>query len=453
MAFYNRNAEQAQLSSALRREKRQFIVVYGRRRAGKSTLLRRLTSPTDVYFQASQTTASYQRERLTEQLAERLPGLADARFTGWSQFFSAVNAQVQDRFTLVLDEFPYLVKADTSLPSVLQRLLDDREQLRLDIIICGSSQQMMRGLILSATAPLYGRADEIIKLDALAPGWLLEHLPGSSPVELIEEYATWGGIPRYWELRKDYPNYADAVKNLILSPTGVLHEEPNRLLLEDLRDTVQSATLLTLVAAGVHRLSELGARMQKPATDLSRPLQRLIEMGYLQREIPYGAKRRATKLGLYKVADPFLRFHYHYVHPNLSELLPTRLDAVWRRLRTQQPQFLAQTWENLCRDFVGLTDEYVAEYHYPARWWGKDGEGKPMEIDLVSMSFDGTSLLVGECKWSATKDVNRLRSTLIAKAKRLPFYNDQVVHPLIFTKGDSSDGAIHPKDVLLALKL
>ena len=449
MAFYNRTTELERLRVALARQRKQLIVVYGRRRTGKSTLLRRLLNDGDVYFQASQTTQAYQMERFVEVISERLPGLRDARFARWSQLLAAVNAQTRERFTLVLDELPYLVKSAPELPSELQRLVDERDQLNFDLIVCGSSQQMMRGMVLAATEPLYGRADEVLRIQPLQAGWLQTHLPDQSAVDLVTEYATWGGIPRYWELRKDYKTHDAAVKQLVLSPSGVLHEEPNRLLLEDMRDIVQATTILALVATGVHKLSELGARLQKPATDLSRPLNRLIEMGYLQRETPYGAKASNKKQSLYKLADPFLRFHYHYVYPNFSDLIPARVDIVWNIIGAKLSAFVSEPWEDLCRAYIGHSGEFAQTYRYPARWWGKGKNGQPIEIDIVTESFDKKTLLVGECKWSVVTDAERIRAKLIRKAMELPLYKGQRLEALVFAR--EGVGTVIPKTVLDAL--
>jgi len=133
---------------------------------------------------------------------------------------------------------------------------------------------MMQGLILDSSAPLYGRAAEIIKVRPLEPGWIKEALSLNS-IEAVEAYSVWGGVPRYWELAKIYRNQEEACKEIVLDRDGVLHNEPMRLLLDDMRGASQPHSLLSLIANGSNRLSEIAGRLGKPATSLTRPLANL----------------------------------------------------------------------------------------------------------------------------------------------------------------------------------
>ncbi|OAV44027.1 ATP-binding protein [Lewinella sp. 4G2] len=431
--FYNRTQEIERLTRALARERKQFIVLYGRRRCGKSTLLRKFLGAKDVYYLASQSEQTLQLAAFRQLLAERIPAFAHANFTDWNALLHFLNSQVTERFTLVIDEFPYLVRAAPDLPSIIQRLVDDRAKLKFDIILCGSSQQMMQGLVLSGTAPLYGRADEVLKIDPLAAGWLLDHLPGQTADQLITEFSTWGGVPRYWELRSDYPDYDSAVAELVLSPDGVLRNEPARLLLDDLRDPTGALSLLYLIANGVHRPSELGARLNKPATDLSRPLKKLIDLGYVERESPFKAKSKHRKGNLYKVKDSFIRFYFQYVQPNLSNLQVDNSARLWQQLKVNLPLFVSHEFERMAR--VAVTQgELGKDFFFTQRWWGKGKNGKPMEIDLVGESLDKTKLLVGECKWSTVKAPDTLNADLLSKATQLPFYHGQELIPVLIAK-------------------
>ncbi len=145
----------------------------------------------------------------------------------------------------------------------------------------------------------------------------------------MEAYSVWGGTPRYWELAGDHPDLPAALRSLILSPLGVLSEEPSRLLLDDMRDTTQAASILSLIGQGCHRISEIAARLGKPVTSLSRPLQRLQDMDLITREQPFAEESRSSKRTLYKISDPFLRFWFRYVEVNRWDIISARSGRNW----------------------------------------------------------------------------------------------------------------------------
>ena len=163
MDFVDRIDEMARLKEAFAREKAALVVVYGRRRLGKSTLIKKVLVDKDVYFLADRSEGQHQRALLAKVIAQKFPDFDRLTYPDWESLLRAVNYRTDQRFTLCIDEFPYIVEQSPELPSVLQKLVDERS-LRFHLVLCGSSQQMMYGLFLDATAPLYGRADEIMRL-------------------------------------------------------------------------------------------------------------------------------------------------------------------------------------------------------------------------------------------------------------------------------------------------
>jgi hypothetical protein len=235
-----------------------------------------------------------------------------------------------------------------------------------------------------------------------------------------EAYSVWGGVPRYWELAAEYRNLAAAVRELVLSPLGVLHDEPGGLLLDDLRDTTQAASLLAVIGAGCHRLSEIAARLQKPATALSRPLQRLIDLGLARRDVPFGASVRDSKRTLYRIADPFLRFWFRYVEPNRSRLEARQVAAVEKLVAGGFGHHVAGVWEELARKSVPPLRCGGRSWKSASRWWGPGRDRRPLEIDILAESEDGEALLFGEAKWSAAAPQSELVRALRHKADRFP---------------------------------
>lgn len=262
------------------------------------------------------------------------------------------------------------------------------------------------------------------------------------PISVAElrEYAIWGGVPRYWELRRDYPDKETAIRKVLLDPQGPLIEEPQRLLRDDMRDTVQASTLLTIIGNGANKLSEIATRAGKDSSTISEPLSKLRGLGYVSREVPFGESPKKSKKGIYHINDSLLRFHYQFIVPYRSILELGRMDMVMQVVLAQLPQFIGQCWELLCREYVSGNIIDGIAYNVASRWWGKIfppeyKDGKMVELDVVAESIDKKHILVGECKWTHDEDADRLMDVLEQKAKYLPFIKKgQEVHLVLFLK-------------------
>lgn len=406
MEFLDRTGELRRLESLSARPSGGFAVVWGRRRVGKTRLLLEwVRRKGGVYFVADQSAAPLQRSALAEALGSHLPGFAEVVYPDWTSLLSrtAVEAaRLKWRGPLVLDEFPYLVDAAPELPSVLQRWLDhEAARSKMITAISGSSQRMMQGLILDRNAPLFGRAVEAFRLSPLEPGYLQQAFPGLSPVETVSYFAAWGGVPRYWELMSGSGarSLEEAVDALVLDPQGALHQEPDRLLLEETPSAMALRPLLEVIGLGAHRLTEMAGRLGTPVTSLSRPMARLVEMDLVRRENPFGETEKSGKRSLYRIEDPFFRMWYRVVAPRRTvfaqALQKTRI-ALWRKYHEDLE---AEEWENLCRRAVPLLQKgplsKYGPWHPASRWW----RGQGPEWDIVSLSLDGKHLLLGEAKW------------------------------------------------------
>lgn len=421
LTFLDRREEADRLRRLLARSEGALGVVYGRRRLGKSRLLREVLSPSrGVYYVGDEREAQLQRSSLAAEIARLLPGFDRVVYSDWEALFARWWREAPVGTALTLDEFPALASSSPELPSLLQKFLDREGDRGVHLLLCGSSQRMMQGLVLDRTAPLYGRAHEILRISPLPSGWIGEAFEFEDSRSAVEAYSVWGGTPRYWELARDYEDLDSAIRTLVLSPLGVLHEEPTRWLLDDLRDTTQASSILSLIGQGCHRGSEIAARLAKPITALSRPLQRLQEMELITREQPFGEEGRGSKRSLYRISDPFLRFWFRFVEVNRSRLGAGQEDAVAADIREGLGHHSAEIWEELARLSVPRLSLAGRSWGRAGRWWGPGNDRKPLEIDLVSESLDGQSILVGEVKWSPRNDPQRLLAQLAAKAQRLP---------------------------------
>ncbi len=460
MEFLDRKEEMAELRRVLNHDTpARFAVVFGRRRLGKSTLIKKVLTPQDVYYMAGDLVDTVQLDMLQELLSHKFTEIGMSRFSGWEELLLMLNRLTTEQFTLCLDEFPYMVKHSPGLPSILQRLLDTKD-LKYNIVVCGSSQRMMQELILSQSEPLYGRADAILDIRPIPLPYLQEGLH-LDPVGTIEEYCVWGGVPRYWELREEYHTLKDAIRGMLLGPTTVLYDEPKKLLLDDMKTTVQSESLMAVIAGGANRLSEIASRMGREATSLSAPLDRLIQMSYIRREIPFGESPRKSKKGVYRVNDPMMDFYYTFIMPNISSLARGRKNLVMEEIDNDFAGYVSKHWENLCREAVSGNRLYGHLWGEASRWWGtaaenEKGRFREMEIDVMAESADGKALLIGECKWTNPEIASELHRELMKKALLLPRARDKEIVAVLFLKNPPKDNAENvnimlPQDVIDAM--
>lgn len=407
--FLNRTGELKRLDELVDRGGAGLAIVSGRRRIGKTRLLLEWVARRGgLYSVADASSPDIQRGYFAELLATRLPGFSDVAYPDWRSLLQRLARDARHlgwTGPLVLDELPYWLVAAPELATTLQHWIDhEAREAGLVIALAGSSQHLMQGLALAPNSPLFGRADEILELAPLDACWLQPALGLTTPRDVIEAHAAWGGVPRYWELaaQRKGQSTVDAIDHLVLDPHGPLHKEPDHLLIEELPPAIELRALLDAIGAGAHRVSEIAGRIGRPATSLSRALQRLISLGLVYREVPFGEPERRSKRSLYRLADPFFRLWFRVVAPHRALLASS--PAVQRRalLAHFWPQLVAEAWEELCRRQLSkLADgslQRLGPWGPAGRWW----RGNAAEWDLIAQSSDGERLLLGEVKWKST---------------------------------------------------
>lgn len=454
MRFVDRDNEIKRLEKAINNSgPSQFVVIYGRRRLGKSTLIRRVLTNSDIYYMADMTEQSQQISMLSRIIAYKFEGFDKVVYPDWDSLIVSLKHRTTERFTICFDEFPYMVKSNSALPSILQRHIDTKD-LPFNIIICGSSQQMMHSMVLDSASPLYGRSDVVIKLEPIPIKYIQEVLDLDA-IQTIEEYAVWGGVPRYWELREKESSLVSAIESNLFDVNGTLYDEPSKLFLDDFQQTALSSSIISLIGNGVNRLSEIAARLQKKATDLSNPIAKLIQLGYIEREIPFGEDFRNSKKSFYQLCDPFLSIYHKYVVPNRSLIGLGRKKLLMQIFNQSFNEFVGHYWERLCRNVVSGNELLGTTWNIASRWWGNvrdGGKSRMIEIDVVAESFDKKKLLIGECKWTEKENASRLLYELQNKAKLLPFVKDKEIVYVLFLKHNPEDSnaenIILPENIL-----
>lgn len=467
MRFIDRTEEMARLERLVRAKKGALAVVYGRRRLGKTRmLLEWVRKSGGLYSVADLSASEVQRRYFAQSVSSKLPGFGDVSYPDWRLLLSRLASEARAagwRGPIVFDEFPYLVLADSALPSLVQRWVDhEAREAGLVVALAGSSQRMMQGLVLSREAPLFGRASEVLEVRPLDPSFLRDAFRKQSTSRLVEHYAAWGGVPRYWELALEHGGLPTAiVSHLVLDPLGPLHREPDRLLVEEIPSALEVRPVLDAIGSGAHRVSEIAARVGRPATSVSRPIGRLVEMGIVRREIPFAESEKQSRRSLYKFEDPFFRLWFRLVAPHRAQLAAGSSDFRDALLERQWLHLAAAAWEELCRrrlPFLAPETRLsrLGPWGPASRWW----RGNQPEWDVVSESIDGKRLLLGDAKWTARR--RSARAIEIAwkelASRRAPdlgakFRNHEVTRALFVPEWAAGARASHGKLVVTARDL
>lgn len=416
IAFWNRERELEALHNWCAQQPR-LGVLHGRRRLGKTSLLRRWIQRTPgCYVQATEGTPASQRAALAEDMQSILPGFGEVAYPSWRALLNALKRQwPAGSPVLVLDEFPYLAQSAPELPSVLQAMVDAPDARRLPLFICGSSQRMMQGLVLGSDTPLYGRAQLLLRLAPLSVTEIRGALGLPNAIMAVEAYAAFGGVPRYWELMREgrHATAQEALENLVFSPRGVLHEEAERVLRDEDTAALERA-VCEMIGRGARRPSELAARLGVKDTTLAKPLRHLADLALIERQAPYdsgsGRPVAGGRRAFYKLADPFLAMWYACVRPYLSGLNLAAASAR-RHAREAWIHHVAAVWEDLCRrqwHRLGFQD---IEWEPAGRYW-TGREPTAAQWDVVSVSSDRRHVFLGECKWMRNATRRRVDAAL-----------------------------------------
>ena len=454
--FINRINEIKRIRTALKQDDSVLLAVYGRRRCGKSTMIKKVICENDIYFAADLRERSLQIEAFAKTIGKVVNGFSKLRYPNWDSLFHNLKNTLNQKITICIDEFPYLVKNSPELPSVLQNIIDNNINDKYNLILCGSSQQMMQSITLNSSSPLYGRCDEILNVNPMLLGWYNEYYKKNA-IETIEGYSVYGGVPRYWELQKKHQSLADSIKYNLLDPDGILFKEPEMLFFDEMRTSVLAFSILTLIGLGCNRLSEIAGRLEKPATQLNRPINLLIDLGYVRRETPFNTSLKSTKKSLYKIADPFMCFYFSFVVPNKSRLEFGLIEQVWDEINGKFNQYVSEIWEELCRNAVPRLKIEGKTFNPAQRWWGNGIDRKPMEIDIIAESTDKSTLLIGEAKWINNISVKNITNELNAKINNAPFIQNRKVVQVLFLKQTHENNPnkiiiIKPADIIAVLK-
>jgi len=389
--FVDRDIKLDQLTDCYESATADFVVIYGRRRLGKSELVRQSIADRDdaVYYQAVESTAPNQLEQFVDTATAQFPSLRNVR-RDWEALLETLG---EKDAIVVIDEFPFLIDEDESLPSRIQRVWDmELQETGMTLVVVGSSISVMEDKVLSGSAPLYGRRTATIDLPPLDVADARQFFPDYDPETAVTAWSIYGGTPYYLQtIGPDQPLGAN-VQQAVLSERGLLYSEPEFLLRTELRQPNTYFSILRALAHGRRTPNEIAGMAGVESGSLSTYLQRLRRLRLVERHIPVTESPTASKRGRYRIAAPLFRFWFRFVYGNQDQLRMLGDDAYDEVVEPQLADYVSPLFERLCQR--ALPDLIDRQFRDVGQWWFKEHE-----LDVLGLSGDG--LVAGECKFTS----------------------------------------------------
>ena len=393
--FVNRVDELSRLQECYESDDADMVVIFGRRRLGKTELVRESLDGRDgaVLYQATEMTRQIQLDAFVDVAAESFPGI-DRIEDKWESLLGYLADQDA---VIVLDEFPYLIDADESLPSVIQRLWDQElRETGVTLVLVGSSISMMEEATLLGNSPLYGRFTEKIDLRQLDFAAARTFFPESyTPEQLFLAWGVFGGTPYYLDGVDFDDDLGTVIRQSLLSRQGFLHDEPEYVLRTELTEPNRYFAILKAIAAGNTTSNEIAQTVGIAGKQISTYTQKLERLRLVEREVPVTEDKTKSRRGRYRILDPLFRFWFRFVYGNEDRYERLGADAYEAVIESELADFVSQGFEDRCQDILPVLypDETFTDI---GRWWYNE-----YEVDVVGLATGGT-MVTGECKFTSS---------------------------------------------------
>ncbi|WP_135855270.1 ATP-binding protein [Halorussus salinus] len=402
--FVNRENELARLQDCYESDDAEMVVIFGRRRLGKTELVRQSLAnrANVVMYQATETTNQVHLDEFVDLASESFPGVNRIK----PEWESLLGYLAEQDAVIVLDEFPYLIDADDSLPSVIQRLWDhELQDTAATLILVGSSISMMEEATLLGNSPLYGRFTEKLDLQQFDFGAAKEFFPASyTPEEQIFAWGVFGGTPYYLDGAELDHDLGTVIQQALLTQQGFLHNEPEYVLRTELTEPNRYFAILKAIAAGNATSNEIAQMVGIDGKQISTYTKKLERLRLVEREVPVTEDKTKSRRGRYRILDPLFRFWFRFVYGNEDRYDRLNDHAYEAVIEPEMADFVSHEFETLCQDALPklYPDEVFTDI---GRWWYKEHE-----VDVVGLTVDGT-MVTGECKFTNSPlDYNALAS-------------------------------------------
>lgn len=405
MLFVGRRTELQKLNKMYESDRFEFAVIYGRRRVGKTTLIREfIKGKKAIYFIARESNEQINLENFSSDVFKVTSRESEGNvsFTNWERAFDYIyNISRDERVILVIDEYPYLAGSNRSISSILQAHIDMKfKDSKLFLILCGSSMSFMENQVLGYQSPLYGRRTAQFKVKPFTYLESAEMLEGFSIEDKAVLYGVTGGIPEYLERIDPKFGLRGNIIELFLTESGHLYEEPSNLLKQELREPATYNAIIAAIAGGASRLNEIATKSGLESNKCAKYLAALIALAIVKKEKPL--TEDDGKKSIYLLEDQMFCFWYRFVPANMSGIASGMAETVYDKFVAPYiSDYMGLIFEQICMQYlIGENVKTALPFVFSkiGRWWGNNPMKKRQEeIDIIAMD-DGNGIF-GECKW------------------------------------------------------
>ena len=437
--FYCREAELRTMNNRYKKDRFECIVIYGRRRVGKTALINEFCKgkPT-VYFSALNASSKENLEALSKAIytCQNPDSTSTPTYRSYEDALEAITGMAMEkRLVFVIDEYPYLAKAEKSISSRLQHIIDHSWQdSRIYLILCGSSMSFMEYQVLGYESPLYGRRTAQFKIQALTYREITEFHPELKAADQALLYGVTGGIPHYINKLDVESNLDEALLDNLFSTSSYLFEEPENLLKQELREPAIYNSVISAIAAGASHSNEISTKVGLESGVCAKYLKVLLDLGILKKETPITEK--SGKKTIYVIDDNFFRFWYRFVPRNMSVISAGRMHPVYEQaVKRFYPDYMGLVFEKMCQEYLlRYAKDLPILLSNVGQWWGTDSKTRrEVQIDIVGAPVDGNEYLIGSCKYRNEKiGIEELE---LLRRYAAVFRQNGIFHYYIFSKG------------------
>ena len=430
--FIGREKQLKFLEERYKKGKFEFIVIRGRRRIGKSTLIKEFCKNKEdvILYLAQERNRADSLLLFSKVINQYLKN--NATYQDFQDLFQDIfERSEKKRIILVIDEFPYLANSDKSIMSILQNLIDEyKEKSKLYLIICGSSISFMEDEVLAYKAPLYGRCTGQMKIEQLYYSDMKKFFKNYSNEQKITLYSIFGGVPAYLETINQKETIEKNIINNLMEMNSFLYEEPDTLLKEELREPATYNSIIGSIANGASKINEISTKIGMEKDKVSVYLQKLIYLQIVKKENPITDKVNSKK-SIYSLSDNLFKFWYRFIANNkvLIEFNDNKEQVYNELIKPNLNDYIGHIFEDICKDYILLhinTDKIPFILNQIGRWWGTNSITKTEEeIDIVSFTNDNKKAFFVECKWKNEKVGINVLKDLIRKSELLPQFENK----------------------------